>query len=670
MRLKNLAIALLCISPVSLFAEEKTPVKFGKVAVADFDHKAYAIDSSAHAVVIADVGSTEMVGNYNGWFSLEFNRSTRIHILNKNGYAAANIEIPLYEASPTAKEDIINLKAVTYNLENGSITETKLDTRSAVFEDKLNKHWKVKKFTMPNIKEGAIVEYTYTIKSDFIFNLQPWAFQGKYPCLWSEYNVTIPEFFYYARLMQGYQPFYINSQSESTNTFRVTENGGSHSNETFTFPAMVTRNRYVMKDVPALKEEGFTSTINNHIARINFQLAEKRSPLQYQNVMGNWHDLAHMLLQEEDFGSALSRDNGWLGDIVTEVTRPAKTDPEKAYAIYCYVRDNYTCTSHSSTYLEHPLKAVLKNRNGSEAELNLLLTAMLLKAGLDADPVLLSTRDHGYVMDLYPILDRFNYVITRLKVDNKVVYLDASEPRLGFGRLTAECFNGSARIINEDAVSVSFPADSLKEKTVTSLMLYNEDNGHLSGQFTQNAGYLESFDLRNKLKEKGKEQLVADIKKNIGTEADIKNFVLDSLNIYELPVTMHFDVDLKTEDEDIIYFNPMFTETIKENPFKSAERLYPVEMPYTKDDTYVLRLEIPNGYEVDELPKQVRIRMNEEGDGMFEYLVSQTEGVISLRSRIVINRAFYLPEEYEMLREFYNMIAQKHGEQIVFKKKK
>jgi len=55
---------------------------------------------------------------------------------------------------------------------------------------------------------------------------------------------------------------------------------------------------------------------------------------------------------------------------------------------------------------------------------------------------------------------------------------------------------------------------------------------------------------------------------------------------------------------------------------------------------------------------------------MFEYRISESNGIISLRSRIRLNRAYFMPEEYEMLREFFNLIVKKHAEQIVFKKKK
>jgi hypothetical protein len=54
----------------------------------------------------------------------------------------------------------------------------------------------------------------------------------------------------------------------------------------------------------------------------------------------------------------------------------------------------------------------------------------------------------------------------------------------------------------------------------------------------------------------------------------------------------------------------MIGEGMRENPFKAAERKYPVEMPYVRDDMYILNMQIPDGYEVDELPKSARVALN------------------------------------------------------------
>jgi Domain of Unknown Function with PDB structure (DUF3857)/Domain of Unknown Function with PDB structure (DUF3858)/Transglutaminase-like superfamily len=651
-----------------IHSQEKAPVKFGKVSQEDFKQTVYSIDSNTTAVIVADVGYTRIVGNSKSSFSLEFQKYMRARILNKNGYDVANVVIPIY-ISGSAEEELSSLRAVTYNLENGKVVETKLEAKSAVFEDKVDKHHSLKKFTFPNIKEGSIIEYQYTLKSDFIFNLQPWEFQGEYPKLWSEYAVTLPEFLYYVTLSQGYQTFYIKDQKSGTANFNVSESRSAEATERDNFSASITDYRWVMKNVPALKEENFTSTINNHIAKIEFQLAEIRYPLAPRNVMGTWTQTCDELLKDEDFGLALNRDNPWLNDVMSPAIHGAAANIEKAKNIYTYVRDNMTCTNHSRISLDQPLKNILKTRNGNEAEINLLLVAMLKKAGLNADPVMLSTRSHGYTYAMYPLLDRFNYVIVQLTIGDRTWYLDASEPHMGFGKLSYKCYNGHARVINPEATPVDFSADSLVERSLTSYFIMNDEKGNLSGKVQESPGFYESCSLRDRVIEKGKEALLSEIKKGFNSEAEISDFAIDSLNNYDDPVTVKYNFEIRPEKEDILYINPMFGEGQKENPFKSVERFYPVEMPYTVDETYLLQLEIPKGYVVDELPKQIIVKLNENDDGIFEYRISASGNTISLRSRLRIKRSYFMPEEYSMLREFFNLVVKKHNEQIVFKKK-
>jgi hypothetical protein len=649
-------------------AQDKSPVKFGKISAEDFKTSVYSIDSNAAAVVIADIGTSSITGNSKGWFSIEFKHFKRIHILKKNSYELADVEIPLY-TSGRSEEELQGLKAYTYNLENGKVVETKLE-RSGVFQDKLSKNHLLKKFTFPAIKEGSIIEYEYTIHSDFIFNLQPWEFQGAYPRLWSEYNVSIPEFLYYVFLSQGNQYDILRTTKDRHEKFRVVDAVGAGASEAYEFESDITDYRTVMKNVPALKEESFTSTLDNHIAKIDFQLAAYRHPLQPRDIMGNWTDVTKELLKDEDFGLQLSRDNGWMSDELKTAMNGATSDLEKAKNIYHYLQKNFTCTNYGRLYTDQPLKNILKDKKGSEVEINLLLVAMLRKAGLPADPLMLSTKSHGYALSVYPIMDKFNYVVCRTVIGGKTFYLDASRSGLGFGRLTWECYNGHARVINPEASSVEFSADSLKENKTTSLMLFSNEKGEISGRMQQIPGYYESYSLRSRIREKGVEELFKDIKKDFGIDVDISNSNIDSLEKYDQPLQLNYDVKLNFGNDDIIYLNPMFGEGYKENPFKSATRTYPVEMPYAFDETFVLRTDVPPEYEVDELPKSIRANFDEEGKSFFEYLITNSGGVISFRSRIKLTRSYYLPEEYEILREFFNLIVSKQSEQIVFKKKK
>ncbi len=106
------------------------------------------------------------------------------------------------------------------------------------------------------------------------------------------------------------------------------------------------------------------------------------------------------------------------------------------------MRDHFTCSSHIGVTLDNSLKATYKSRSGNEAEINLVLAAMLRHVNIAADPVLLSTRNNGVINPVYPLLTRFNYVVTRIGNDEAKFYLDASESWLPFGNYRNDVITG------------------------------------------------------------------------------------------------------------------------------------------------------------------------------------------------------------------------------------
>lgn len=673
MRLKTIAFftgLLLCLPFTVIFGQDKVPVKFGKVNPEDFDLSTAKFDPEAGAVVIADVGNSSFEGNTKGWFTLIYQRKKRIKILKKSGLDAASESVTLY-TSGSNEERLQNFKAYTYNLEGGKVIQTKLDEAS-MFKEKLSKNHTRHKFTFPAVKEGSIIEMSYTINSDYLFNLQPWQFQGEYPSLWSEYQIEIPQFFNYVFLPQGYLPFTIDKSTSSFKHYNLlmpNEHPGLPS-DNISLSANLSQRRWVITNAPALKEERFTSTMSNYVSKVEFQLSQYRFPdMPVKDIMGNWVSATEAMMKDEDFGVPLQNANNWLNDDMRGIVTKSATPLEKAKQIYRYVRDNFTCTNYNKVYISTPLKQVFAKKNGTVAEINLLLTAMLKHEDLDASPVILSTRSHGYALDLYPIMDRFNYVISELLIDGNPYYLDASR-QMGFGKLSSEIYNGSARVISARPMPVYFVADSVKESKITSVFVINGEKGEMVGQFTSQYGYIESDQLRDNIRKNGQEAFEKKIESGYNGDIQIKNLAFDSLKDLENVVSVRYDFEMKNMTEDIVYFNPLMSEGLKENLFKAAERYYPVEMPCAMDEVFILNMEIPKGYAIDELPKSTKVNFN-ENEGYFEYIISKngTER-LQLRTRVTLNKASFTPDDYASLRDFFGYVVKKHGEQIVFKKVK
>jgi transglutaminase superfamily protein/uncharacterized protein DUF3858/uncharacterized protein DUF3857 len=660
-------IACFIIISVCTFSQTKElKVKFGDVKPEDFKPQVYSIDSSAEAVYLYDIGSAHDEGNTSGWFSVVFKVSERIRLLKKNSFDhLATIKIPLY-VKEAEKEKLEDLQAATYNLEDGKVVQTKVD-KSSIFKEK-DGDYEIVKFTFPDLKEGSIIEYTYTTISPYFQHIPTWSFQGNYPELWSQFSIEQPQFFDFAILKQGYLQPVIDTTISSADNFNILETNGTQESQNISVRSTTVKRTWAFKDIPALKEESYITNMDNYIQRLEFQLSAVRLPNEVpKTFMTTWYETADQLMKDEDFGQDLSKENGWIKDDVKQAVNGESDAVQKAKNIYEYVKNNYSCTDYSAVYLSQSLKKTEQLKKGNVSDINMLLVAMLRNAGFNADPVLLSTRDHGKTYNMYPILSKFNYVIARVNSGDNFYLLDATQSNLGFGHLKENCFNGDARIIASNPFIVDLSADSLKETEVTSLFLSNDSSGNVSGTYKCIMGEMQSEEMREKMKKSKEDEYFGDIKKGFSFDANLSNTFIDSLKRPEMPVAVEYNVDFKLGD-DLVYFDPlMFADIPKENPFKSAQRNYPVEMPYCTDKTYVMNMEVPQGYKVDELPKSARVSLN-DNEGSFEYLIQQSGNNIQLRCRTKLNKANFEPEDYETLRNFFAFIVEKEGEQIVFKK--
>lgn len=667
----NFLFAFLLIQGIT-YSQQLPDFKFGKISAADFSIRTYAIDTGAHAVVIADIGATQVKGNDKNSVSLEYRHFKRVHILKTAGYYMATVSIPLYKLGDD-EEQLKDLKAVTYNLVNGKVVESKLNVKSSVFKDKIDRNRVMKKFTFPDVKEGSIIEFEYKLVSDFLFNPQPWRFQGTVPRLWSQYTMSVPQFLDYVVIEHANSPYYISDQKQKEGNFAVESTkeiyGGKTVTERFDISCAVADYRWAMKDVPAFKDEPFTSSPENYISKLEFQLSGYEPPFQKEKVMTTWPDLAKYLLRHKNFGGQLINNEYWLPSLVSKVTAGASSQPEKARKIYEYVRDNFMCTGYSQLFTDSPLDKIASNKSGGVAEINLILVAMLRNAGLQADPVILSTRENGFVNPEYPVFRPFNYVICRINLDGKEQLLDASHPRLGYGKLHYDCYNGQARVVNETATVINLSPEQLTERKQTAIFLSKEPGGKLSGNVTKQYGYYASEKVRQKESTEGKGEILKELEAEYENDFAIMDLRLDSLKNYEVPVTAHFSLSKTVESGDIIYLNPVLGEHYGQNPFKSADRQYPVEIPYKLSELYTLNMDIPDGYRVEEMPKPIKIMLNEKNDGVFDYTTSLKDGKLTFSYRLELNRAIFKPEEYHLLREFFGVVVSKLDEQIVFKKK-
>jgi len=667
-------LTFFCIGALTISAQDDPDSRFPSVTHQMLTVKSYPIDTSAAAVVLAEYGVTKINGANDGGFSIECKIRRRIHLLKNAAFDNATVTIDLHTEGDN-QEKISKLNAVTYLQEGGKLKEIKMNSKSEVFSEKISKNLVRKKFTLPGIKEGAIIDYEYTVTSDFLFNLQPWYFQGDIPCLWSEYRAALPQFLNYIMLQQGTLPFTIESKEEKMGDYNVSFMkdiyAGKTVSEHIDITCIVAHNRWVISNVPAFKAEAYTSSPENFLNKIQFQLAGFQQPLVEKSLLSTWPEYSGYLLKGFDFVNEMENTGEWWPEEMKQVLKGSRTETDIAKAIYAYVSTRYVHNIDNGNGKRSALKKVAAAKSGSVLEINLLLTAMLRYAGLKADPVMLSTREHGYSNEAYPIVGQLNYLVCRVRADEDDWLLDATHPFLGFGKLPYNCYNGQARVLDGDATLLHLSPDQLNEaEQVTAAVNFSTTNGfNWTAGVSHQYGFFASEELRIKIRKDGLDAVRKELAGDESSYGVIRDLIATPLDTVGAALELKYNAVNEVKTGDMIYFSPVLIPHYRQNPLKSAERKYPVEIPYKISQQYTVTIQVPEGYRMEELPSPLSVKANEKGDAEFEYIVTAENDKISIHYSLDIAKTVFKPEEYKGLRDFFTKMVAKLDEQVVFKKK-
>lgn len=94
--------------------------------------------------------------------------------------------------------------------------------------------------------------------------------------------------------------------------------------------------------------------------------------------------------------------------------------------MYDFVLGEMNWNGRNGIFASQSLNKCFQEKSGTAADLNLLLIGLLRQFDIPAVPLILGTRDFGKVVDLYPIVDQFNYLMALVELDGKSYFLDAT----------------------------------------------------------------------------------------------------------------------------------------------------------------------------------------------------------------------------------------------------
>ncbi len=620
-RLKTIITGVIFLLITTSLFSQKAPIKYGKVDISDLEMKYYDQDSSAPAVILCDYG--EFDPN-----KFEFRRILRIKILRKEGYDWGNRSF--------RNDSRTNIRGITFNLENGEIIKNKLKSES-VFRERVTEDSYLINIAMPNVKVGSVIDIEFT--SPGIPN--EWRFQEEIPVKYNELILWPSQYINFQKNFFGYEPLKI-----------------------------VTDTRWVAENMPAFKKEPYITSKNNYLTKFEFDIYNITFPGYFKEISSSWESIANLLLKNDYFGIPMAS-SGYLKNIRDEINEKDSIDLEKLKSAFKSIRKVKWNEKErlQTTYLD--LRTAFKKEIGNSADINLMLIQLLRKLKIDAQPVILSTRENGYISKIFPSLYKPNYVIAYAKLGDEEYLFDATEEFMPFGMLPKRCLNEYGRLIDK---KVNRWIDIKTDKTDKKVVFYNlqmDEDFNLSGTISYARFDYNAFDFRKKYaKYNNQEEFISEFLNN-KTGLSVIDTKIENIDSLNLPVKEVYEV--KIDNQASVLNNKAFLELmlfdkLNANPFKSDKRTYPVDFAYPIIRNYIIKIQAPENMTFTEIPESLRMKLPENA-ASFTYNVAVSGNIIQLTSKLCMNKTLFLMDEYPDLKEFYNQVIKKQSEPVIISTK-
>ncbi|WP_159635147.1 DUF3857 domain-containing protein [Sphingobacterium composti Ten et al. 2007 non Yoo et al. 2007] len=624
-------------------------IDFPPVTIGTFSNTESNPDPNADAFVVLEKGRTHMdVSERDRGLRIFHTYKARIKILTQEGFDEANFTIPLYSFGKDF-EYVENVVGKTYNLENGRLAETLLERKNVVTENK-SEFLKLTKFTLPNIKVGSLIEIEYQIVSPDIFNFRSWQFQSNLPKARSEYNVRIPAICNYNVTLKGALKLEDTKSKKESECVVIMGRRIDCSNIT-----------YSMNAIPAFKEEAFMLAPKNYISAINFELVEMANPNGgIDKYTKAWKDVDMDLMNERSFGGQLKKID-FIKDKLDPKILEIPDHYHRATEIYKWINKNIKLNNIYGKYSQHGIEEAFQKRNGNVGDINLALITAFNAAGLEAYPVIISTRNNGLPHDLHPILSDFNYVIAAVKINDEFTLADATEPLVPFGQLPLHCINGRGRIIfsrkSSEWIDLTNKIVSVTDYHFNGKL---DSDGKLKGTLMiSNTG----LDALNKRKEILHYPSFEEYTEQYDDKLTYTRILQSSVENLENPdqiLLEKYDIEVNVTDQikaGHVQFNPIFISRITKNPFNLDERNYDVDLGARDLEKHTIEIELPEGFTFKQGPKKVNLALP-ENSARYYYSSEIKDNKLTVAQQIALNRAIYSSDAYFGLKELFSRIIQ------------
>ena len=663
MKLKVSILLVLVVGTwLTATAQEAVNMKFGKPTKEELSMTTYEKDTNAYAVVLCRLTDVEYTVQTSSYL-VDYREKCRIKVLKPTGAKYAKVVVPYQKGMSVGNnisglrtsfmsipmnrisgnsafqeqdgsmsegvfgtdgdEMVEDVKATAFNQEGSKVVKTSLG-RNDIVNTKIDEHNYQLEFTVPNVKEGTVIEYEYTIHSQLFWELRDWYAQCEIPVVYAKLDMNIPNFLIFNIEDHGIQRLAYTCTAGSMK-YKV-------ESDPLATPMTVVTNHYVYvgRDLAGLSKDDYVWNVKDYWAGITAELKQYRlrgmSQMEYAST---WEKIDQMLLDDDNLGQQLGSQSPLRSELEAAKVSDIANVRERMAAVCKLVLGKVKWNGTYRLGTTNNSSVTLKNGIGSNADINMLLVQSLREVGLKAYPAVLRTRDEGMLPYNFPSFSKLNTYVVAVQISNNTfAYVDGSSNDCYIDALAPQLLVERARVVIPDNKSQWVNLQKVSRPKVTTVI-----DATLSAQ-----GLLQG-----------------------------KQTILRSGNGQETKEEK--DISMQgTADANGISFSPYGLLPIRENPFTDDQRLLPVEFPTTESEQVIINVTMPEGYVVEAAPESIAATTPDKGlNGRLATFLS--EGKVEVHYQFNINKVAHPTKNYAAIKDMFSLFAQHNKDVLVAKKK-
>ncbi|HET9055960.1 MAG TPA: DUF3857 domain-containing protein [Chitinophagaceae bacterium] len=560
-----------------------------------------------------------------------------------------------YGFSHSSFHKIIEYEAYTQTPNNKKIKVTDFKTSdnqsNSIFYDDV----KETIFDFPAISEGSIGTLKLSISHEDPHLLSPFYFSRSIPVVNSELTVTYPKDMKIKYLLMG------NDTSKITVSFETKKNENIY---TFRVKDLESEKKYPDAPDNAWYSPHVIFYIENY----------KNKNGETINYMSNLNDLFEL---DKSFVKNINKEIGSeLQKVIDSLTHHVTNAEEKARKIYNWVQQNIKYVAFEAGmegFIPRDANLICSRRFGDCKDMSSILTTMLNKAGVTAYYTWIGTRDLPYKYTKVPTTIVDNHMISTIKLGDKYIFLDGTDPFCPFGMPPYAIQDKEALVmINENEYKVLTVPVMEKEKNIyidstiielSDKTLKGSISINMQGYFTEilnsTLTYTDEKNIKEQLKiyfNRGSNKFTID-SISIGNRSDKnKNRLLATFSLQ--------DYAKKIGDEYFINMNLL--KLFEHQEIDYPKRKSPIEFSFLYTKKYITVFKIPDGYKITYLPKSKSYHNEIWG---FDLTYEQTESKVIVTYQFNNDHLLLTPDKFELWNKVLEQLLPMYKESVSLSKK-